>query len=420
MSPPLPSHLQLRGALLTSLLLGAACPACNPGGAATVDSDATQTSGITVTTDTNTGPTTGPTTGSPTSSPTEDTSTGPGPCTDGQLRCLAGDDREACKGGVWVDDPCPDGQGCDPFGVCIGCMCAASQCLDADTLNVCNCTTFEQQDCGPTSACDALDGPPECHAKICNPDEVQCADSDTVVACNATGTAMLAPVDCPADQLCDFGVCEDACKVVAKNDSSVGCDFWAVDMANVPPRDAYVFAVALSNPSPTPPVKVRIYDRNNNGQEQGHRPTRSARATSRSSTLSGTSNGESASTPGRRLPRHRHRPRPRLSHRQRAADRRHPVQPLGGASAFTTDASLLLPTHTLGKSYLHLAWEQGNGAGSALVIVATEDNTNVTITADRRHPRRPQRHARPGRRRPRRDPRAQALRLHPGLLRTRT
>src|SRR5690606_36883355 len=54
--------------------------------------------------------------------------------------------------------------------------------------------------------------------------------------------------------------------------------------------------------------------------------------------------------------------------------------PLGGALAFTTDASLLLPTHALGTRYFHLAWNQGLGTGSSLVVVATAEDTKVTIT----------------------------------------
>nr|WP_263429587.1 IgGFc-binding protein [Nannocystis pusilla] len=54
--------------------------------------------------------------------------------------------------------------------------------------------------------------------------------------------------------------------------------------------------------------------------------------------------------------------------------------PIGGAAGFTTDASLLLPTHVLALDYLHLAWNQGAGDGSTMVIAATEDNTTVTVT----------------------------------------
>lgn len=383
MSTPLPSHLQLRGALLTSLILFGPSLACNPpGGATTTDGDTTQASTTTTTTtdSSNSGPSSGSPSSSPSSSPTEDSSTTSTlPCNDGDIRC-PDDGRQVCEGGAWTDKPCPTGQGCDPFGLCLPCICSADQCADAATLDVCHCTEFSPKPCGPTSACDALDGEAQCHTQVCNPGENQCADADTIAACNATGTKMLDPVDCPADQLCDFGACLPACEVVAKLDSSTGCDFWAVDMANVPPRDAYVFGVALSNPNPTLPVKVRIFDRNNNGQEQVIAEGTIGPRDVEIFNLSGTSNGDAGFYPGDAgflgTGIARGRAFRITSELPIVATQ---FNPFGGAMAFTTDASLLLPTHTLGKSYYHLAWEKGIGAGSALVVIATQDNTNVTI-----------------------------------------
>ena len=153
-------------------------------------------------------------------------------------------------------------------------------------------------------------------------------------------------------------------------------------MTNVPPRDAFVFAVALSNPSATTPVEVTVYDRNKGGLEQVIATDTIQPRDVKIFPLSGTSNNQMGFYPGDAgflgtgiAPGRAFRITSKL-----------PIvatqfNPLGGAKAFTTDASLLLPTHALGKSYLHLAWDKGIGAGSSMVIVATEDNTVVTITA---------------------------------------
>jgi hypothetical protein len=387
MSPSLPSHLQLRGALLTSLLLVSTGPGCNPPGGNTTsgDSDTIQITSVTATDSTalSTGSPSSDPSSSPSSSPTEDptATTSSLPCSDGDARCTDASDRQVCKAGVWVDQPCAADEGCNNFGVCLPCSCSADACLDAATLGVCNCLELVPEACGPTSACDTVDGVTQCHTQVCNPDEAQCADADTVVACNATGTAMLPASDCPADQLCDFGKCLPACDVVAKNDSSTGCEFWSVDMANVPPRDAYVFGVALSNPNATLPVKIAIYDRNNNGGQdqlivEGMIGPRDVEVFN----LSGTSNGDSGYYPGDAgflgTGIAKGRAFRITSELPIVATQ---FNPFGGALAFTTDASLLLPTHTLGKSYYHLAWDKGPGAGSALVVIATADNTNVTI-----------------------------------------
>ncbi|MCA9692827.1 MAG: IgGFc-binding protein, partial [Myxococcales bacterium] len=156
--------------------------------------------------------------------------------------------------------------------------------------------------------------------------------------------------------------------------------FWAVDMHNLPPRDTYAYAVAVSNPSFDDPVTVEIWDRNNNNEQMIITDTvapRDVKVFNLSGAHAGYTsyyNGQDAGLPNEGISKGRAF--------RIATDL--PVlatqyNPVGGASGFTTDASLLLPTHTLGLDYLHMAWTQGHGNGSALDIVVTEDNTTVTI-----------------------------------------
>jgi hypothetical protein len=361
------------------LLLAWLLPGCKGPDEATTEASETtqQITTVSVTDSTTQGPLTTSTTSEPTSS-----TTSTGPCTDGDTRCLAFDQLQTCKDNTWTTATCPAGAGCFGDGDCQPCSCSADTCLDSETLNTCNCFSFAPEACPPLSACAELDGEVDCHPTVCTPGVTECDGSGTVIACNDSGTAFLPPVQCAADELCDFGECQPACAVVAKNDSSLGCDFWAVDMANVPPRDAYVFAVALSNPSETTPVDVTVYDRNKGGVEQVIATDTIAPRDVKIFPLSGTSNNQKGFYPGDAgflgtgI----------ASGRAFRIASKLPIvatqfNPLGGAKAFTTDASLLLPTHTLGKNYLHLAWDKGIGAGSAMVIVATEDNTVVTITA---------------------------------------
>src|SRR5205823_643726 len=58
---------------------------------------------------------------------------------------------------------------------------------------------------------------------------------------------------CPDTQLCTQGVCEDSCMAAEANNSSVGCDYYAVDMdaASGPPRNA-CYAVFVANTSKVP------------------------------------------------------------------------------------------------------------------------------------------------------------------------
>lgn len=56
------------------------------------------------------------------------------------------------------------------------------------------------------------------------------------------------------------------------------------------------------------------------------------------------------------------------------------VVPWSGRS-FSIGTTLVLPNERLGKDYRVMAWGPGLGAGSQVVIVATRNNTNVSITA---------------------------------------
>jgi hypothetical protein len=369
MSRPLPSPLILCGALLSIACKG-------PGEVATEASESTlNITGVSVT-ETAADATDTQTTVEPTSGTTS------GACEAGQSRCVDVDTHQVCKNGTWADEPCDADQGCFGDGACQPCSCEASSCADAETLEFCNCFAIEPKKCDTLTACVEANGDASCQPMVCTPGLAECDADGQVVACNPTGTAYLPPVECDSGQLCDFGECLAACDVVAKNESSLGCEFWAVDMANVPPRDAYVFGVAISNPSADAPVKVVIYDRNNAGQEQKLAEATIQPRDVQIFPLSGTSNGDKGFYPGDagflgtgiasgrafRI----------VSELPIVATQ---FNPLGGAKAATTDASLLLPTHTLGKDYYHLAWEKGLGAGSAMVIVATADNTVVTITS---------------------------------------
>lgn len=370
-----------RSSVTAALLLAVACN--NPPNAGTEDSDASTASSSS----TSGGPSTPTSTLDPDDTGTATASTTGGPCVDGEVRCTP-PDREVCEDGAWQTETCPQGQACDPDegATCQPCVCdpaAAPTCADAKHIDSCTCFALETVPCDPGTACDDLDGDVACHPIVCNENETSCADSETATLCNSTGTAeVLSP--CATTEMCDLasGGCMDACTVVAKLESSLGCDFWALDMPNLPPRNQLLYAVALSNPSTKAAAHIRVYDRNKNNQEQivasGTIDPRDVEIYK----LSGNQDGDEGfyANDAGILPSGivRGRAFHITSDIPIVATQ---FNPLGGAKAYSTDASLLLPTHTLGTSYLHMAWDLGDGAGSTLNVVATEDNTIVTITS---------------------------------------
>lgn len=370
------------------LLLAAAC---NP---PPLTGESEAASSTTVTSTSTSGPTLPTSTDGPSGTSSGDTALPTtGACVDGTAQCLAPDQRQVCQDGEWQTVTCPEGQGCDAAAgaSCQPCTCtpgAAQGCVDPDNAATCDCFDLVPVPCVGDTKCADHDGDGDgdgaCHPVLCTPDESGCASADATQQCDATGTTWKT-TDCPATDMCDddTGKCMPACSVVAKGESSVGCDFWAVDMPNIPPRNQYLFAVAVSNPSNKATAHIEIFDRNKDGQEQlvavGTIKPREADVFNLAGTQSGTKGfyNEDAGFLSSGVARGRAF---RISSDVPIiATQFNPVG--GGAEAFSTDASLLLPSHTLGKSYWHMAWNAGFGAGSTLIVVVTADNTFLSITS---------------------------------------
>lgn len=72
-------------------------------------------------------------------------------------------------------------------------------------------------------------------------------DNSAVIDCDGNTTV------CALDQACNEGTCMSACEAAERNHSSVGCEYYAVDMdaADGPPRDA-CYTVFVANTSKAP------------------------------------------------------------------------------------------------------------------------------------------------------------------------
>ncbi|MEZ4427291.1 MAG: IgGFc-binding protein [Nannocystaceae bacterium] len=339
-------------------------------------------------TTTDTGTTTDPgltTDTDPTTDPTDPNTvtTDPSECMDGAEQCKDGE-HEVCMDGEYVPTPCAEGEYCDEqTETCQACACTPGEqgsCADPMNIDTCkdDCSGFEPAECPIGQVC-VDDG---CVALLCAPGSPTCADADSYQICNDQGTDYGDPVECGPGETCQGGTCLSACAAAEQSLSNVGCEFWAVDMSNLPPRDKYVYAVTVSNPDYDDPVTVEIYDRNNGGNEQMIITDTIAPRQLKVFNLSGAHNGwqgyyagQDAGILGSGV----------VLGRAFRIKTDLPViatqfNPIGGATGYTTDASLLLPTHTLGEDYIHLAWNRGFGNGSALNVVATENNTTITVT----------------------------------------
>ena len=305
----------------------------------------------------------------------------PGECDDGEEQCTE-DGHQTCEGGQWADDPCDENFYCDEgSGACTECLCVPGEvngCADPDNLEVCNdeCTAYEPEMCGVNTTC--IDG--VCEDLICAPDQSYCTGDQTYQICNGDGTAFGDEQMCQGNDVCVGGECISACEAAEATNSSIGCEFWAIDMANLPPRDAYTYGIVVGNPSETDVATVRIWDKRMGFQtailEESIQPreTHVFNVSGSHSNYSSYYDGMDAGILGSGI----------ANGTAFRVESDLPVvatqfNPIGGANGATSGASLLLPTHALGTEYLHLDWDRGYGSGASMNIIAVEDDTEITI-----------------------------------------
>jgi hypothetical protein len=282
---------------------------------------------------------------------------------------------------MWQDDGCAAETFCDDAtGSCLACVClpgAQGACADGDNIEVCrdDCSGFDPVDCG-----DGLCLNDTCMPFVCEPNVAECVTDESLHVCNDMGTAHEAEMACPPSQMCLGGECIDACVYVESIESNVGCEFWAVDMAVPPPRDTYTYSITVANPSFDDVATVRIWDKRNGAETSLMEDTVDPRD-SKVFNLSGAHNGYTSYYNGMDAGLPASGIAPGYAFRVESSIPVAATQfnPIGGASSIVADASLLLPKHTLGTDYIHMAWGLGFGAGSALDVIATEDDTTVTI-----------------------------------------
>jgi len=222
----------------------------------------------------------------------------------------------------------------------------------------------------------------------CFPGVRKCLDDQTVLQCNATGSAYETYQVCQGGgQVCTGQFCEELCERNIKFNSYIGCDYFAVDLDNafVPGGRGFFdaagaqFAVAVANPPDAPlPATVEVkqleggdvedvlYD--SQGQPFPTEPLqpgelRVYRLPRRD--INGTMIGPQAYQISSSVPIIAYQ-----------------FNPLEDEGVFSNDASLLMPAALLGQEYYVMTREQTfNELRSYLTVVAVmEGETTVSVT----------------------------------------
>jgi hypothetical protein len=256
--------------------------------------------------------------------------------------------------------------------------------------------------CGDGELCDPTSG-----CVVCPPEGLYCSGTadDEVWRCNKDGTGGTKVTTCGADSVCSGGQCKTPCEAAAENPSNLGCDFWAVDLDN----EAFNIN-GVSNDAAA--QQFAIVAANNNDYAVNVTVTRNAARV-------GEPLNEQAVTSVTVQPRSTYR----IDLPQREVDgamgqnstyTRNSgsgtfVSPHGYhvvstgpvviyqfnpiVQQFSNDASTLIPTSAVGMDYVIIGYPTANPCGisglpatesipdhTAITILATQDNTTVTVT----------------------------------------
>ena len=183
---------------------------------------------------------------------------------------------------------------------------------------------------------------------VCVPQTQSCEDADAVKVCNAAGDGFEPATPCPPDTVCSRGACVTVCELGKYRSSYIGCEYWTVDL------DQY--ADPFTNPMPNE-VPHAVVISNPNDKDA----TVSFRAMSA---------GVSVNVPDPVVPANSSKSfqMPRLDVSGTGISDRsirisstipvvaHQFNPLNDVGVYSNDASLLLPSNTVGEEYFVINW----------------------------------------------------------------
>ncbi|MBL9102665.1 MAG: hypothetical protein JNL82_17095 [Myxococcales bacterium] len=219
---------------------------------------------------------------------------------------------------------------------------------------------------GSTTLGSSSEGP----QPICEPGQVQCVDDTNFETCSGDGLMWEGPTACGPKLVCSGGQCLSKCDLAEQNLSSIGCRYYAIDANNDPVEnfDTQPYAVAVSNVDPLLAAEVQI-QAYQNGQwttiQMGSvMPKQLSQFTLPDKHVNYTAiNLRGAYRIISDIPIIAYQ-----------------FQPINGQTSFTSDASLLLPSSTYDSYYFLLGWGEPSFGNAQFNVVASQDNTQVTVT----------------------------------------
>lgn len=305
-------------------------------------------------------------------------------CEPGSLSCLSATVPAVCleDGSAYeADGLCESGTACDE-GHCMDKICEPGErqglCLGTTSFGVCSevGTQWTVGFCSAGETCYLGD----CVTYQCPPDAVVCKGVTAVQACQQQENGNYEWV---VTELCEGGICQDgaclnACEVNIKDNSYLGCNYWALDLPNYLGGATELVAVVVSAPVDGKDTTVTVTDWS---QDPPAEMTPAQLQVSDMMVPKG-------SLKIFMLPDGHDIPPSSQTKRSFQFETDSPVtvhqfNPLNGEGVYTNDASLLLPDNVGGEEYLVMSWpvrENGSEFNGYFTLVATQTGvTNLQI-----------------------------------------
>jgi hypothetical protein len=208
----------------------------------------------------------------------------------------------------------------------------------------------------------------------CDLEQKRCLDSQTYQLCENSCWGL--PQACQPDSACIDGECivqiQDLCTLMADIPSTLGCDFYALDLANHESVSDLQYSIIVKNPSPQDTVSIAIFDGLGQGLllDQPNVPPQS----------SVTYDLPNLDVSGSGITRNMYHVRSSLPITI------HQVNPNTLVDNFSVDSSTLYPLNALGYSYLALNWPARDTVNirypAYVSIVAVEEgSTNIEVNS---------------------------------------
>ncbi len=301
-------------------------------------------------------------------------------CEPSELTCLSDTERGICNddGSAWDVEFCDAGMICDA-GFCMEPICEPGTlqeiCLGPASYGVCSGqgTQWIVGYCEAGETC--YEG--DCVNYECPPGSVICKGMTAVQECQEQpdGSYVWAVTETCEGGLCQDGACLGACEVNIKENSYLGCSYWALDLANYDQGGIELVALVVSAPQDGDDATVIITDMSQVP------PVELTPAALQVADMVVPKGGLEVFM----LPPNHDIPSSSLTKRSFKVETDAPVtmhqfNPLNGENVFTNDASLLLPDNVGGLEYLIMSWpvrESGAGFVGYFTLVATQAGETV-------------------------------------------